>query len=71
MANRTNADEKILEVLREGARTQAYIAEQTDISRTHIRNRLQIMEAHGWVQNLHEQTALWELVDDPNGDDEG
>jgi hypothetical protein len=28
------------------------------------------MEAHGWVQNLHEQTALWELVDDPNGDDE-
>ena len=68
MAGRTDADEKILDVLREGARTQAYIAEQTDISRTHIRNRLQIMEAHGWVQNLHEQTALWELIDDPDED---
>lgn len=70
MADRTNADEQILEELREGARTQAYIVEQTGLSRTHVRNRLQLMEARGWAENLHEQTALWELQSDPGEGDE-
>lgn len=71
MADRTPADEEILDELREGARTQAYIVEQTGLSRTHVRNRLQLMEARGWARNLHEQTALWELVDDPAEGEDG
>lgn len=74
MADPTRADRAILAVLREGARTQGYIVDHTDFSRTHVRNRLQIMEARGWVRNLHEATALWELRDDapdepPNPED--
>jgi DNA-binding IclR family transcriptional regulator len=70
MDDRTPADEDILEILREGARTQSYIVDETGLSRTHVRNRLQLMEAYGWVENLHEKTALWELRNDPDEDAE-
>ncbi len=66
MADRTDADEQILDLLREGARTQAYLVDETGFSRTHVRNRLQLMEARGWVENLHRQSALWELRTDPD-----
>jgi DNA-binding IclR family transcriptional regulator len=66
MPDRTDADDQILALLREGARTQAYLVDETGFSRTHVRNRLQLMEARGWVENLHEQSALWELRTDPD-----
>ncbi len=70
MVDRTDADEQILRLLREGARTQSYIVDETGFSRTHIRNRLQLMEARGWVENIHEKSALWELRNDPDEKDE-
>lgn len=70
MVDRTDADEQILRFLREGARTQSYIVDETGFSRTHIRNRLQLMEARGWVENIHEKSALWELRNDPDEKDE-
>jgi len=71
MADRTDADEAILDELRQGARTQAYLVDETGYSRQYIRQRLQIMEARDWVENLHEKTALWELRNDPDEEDEG
>jgi hypothetical protein len=62
MPDRTDADEQILDLLREGARTQAYLVDET--------GRLQLMEARGWVENLHRQSALWELKADPDEDGE-
>lgn len=66
MGKRTDADEAILKQLREGRCTLGYIAESTEYSATHVRNRLQVMEARGWIENIHESTSLWELVDDPD-----
>lgn len=69
MAERTDADEAILDELRQGARTQAYLVDETGYSRQYIRQRLQIMEAREWVENIHEKTALWELRQDPDEDE--
>ena len=70
MADLTDADKAILAELRAGARTQSYIVDETGLSRTHVRNRLQLMEARGWVRNIHPKTALWELVTDPMASDD-
>lgn len=56
-------DQAILEMLREGRCTPAYIAAQRDYSRAHVRNRLHRLTEHGYVTRLHK--GLYELVDDP------
>jgi DNA-binding IclR family transcriptional regulator len=56
-------DRAILEMLREGRATPAYIATETDYSRQHVRNRLQRLTEHGYVTRLHK--GLYELADDP------
>ncbi|WP_324662338.1 helix-turn-helix transcriptional regulator [Haloarcula sediminis] len=56
-------DEAILEMLREGRCTPAYIATERDYSRAHVRNRLQRLTEHGYVTRLHK--GLYELATDP------
>jgi len=56
-------DRAILEMLREGRCTPAYIAEAQDYSRQNVTNRLGRLEEHGYVEKLH--PGLYELVEDP------
>jgi DeoR/GlpR family transcriptional regulator of sugar metabolism len=56
-------DRAILEMLREGRCTPAYIAEEHEYSRAHVRNRLQRLTEHGHISRLHK--GLYELDSDP------
>ena len=56
-------DKAILEMLREGRCTPAYIAAEQSYSRQHVRNRLQRLTEHGYVTRLHK--GLYELAVDP------
>lgn len=55
-------DRAILEMLREGRCSPAYIAAERDYSRQHVRNRLQRLTEHGYVTRLHK--GLYELAVD-------
>ena len=70
MVSLTDVDKEILELLREGRATQSYIVDETGFSRQHIHNRLGILAAAGYLENIHAKTALYELVDDPLADEE-
>jgi DNA-binding IclR family transcriptional regulator len=56
-------DRAILEMLRKGRCTPAYIAAEQDYTRAHVRNRLQRLTEHGYVTRLHQ--GLYELTQDP------
>ena len=56
-------DRAILEMLREGRCTPAFIAAERDYSRAHVRNRLQRLTEHGHVTRLYK--GLYELNSDP------
>lgn len=66
-------DNTILDMLAEGRCTQGYIVDQTEIPRYKVHERLKMYGVAGYAKNLHENTALWELIDDPReeGDDDG
>ncbi|MFB9806762.1 helix-turn-helix transcriptional regulator [Haladaptatus pallidirubidus] len=70
MVSLTDVDKEILELLREGRATQSYIVDETGRSRQYIHNRLGILAAAGYLENIHAKTALYELVDDPLADEE-
>jgi len=75
----TKTDQDILDVLKDGRdspgpwgqATKGYLVDETGRSRNSVYNRLEILEAHGHVNELHEGTRLFEFVDDPRdkGDD--
>lgn len=65
----SGADRAIIDVLREGARTQAYIVDETGYSRQHVYNRLQVLQAGGIVERIHDRSALYELANDPQDED--
>ncbi|MCU4716606.1 helix-turn-helix transcriptional regulator [Halapricum hydrolyticum] len=56
-------DKAILEMLREGRCTPAFIAAEKDYTRAHVRNRLQRLTELGYVTRLHQ--GLYELSRDP------
>lgn len=58
-------DEILLDMLAEGRCTQGYLVTETDIPRYKIHDRLKMYGKMGYAKNLHENTALWELVKDP------
>jgi DNA-binding IclR family transcriptional regulator len=66
----TDQDHKILDLLSEGRCTQKYIVDETGIPRHKVHERLKIYDTVGLARNLHETTALWELVRDPREDDD-
>lgn len=56
-------DHAVLDMLSEGRCTPAYIAKQKGYSRSNVRNRLDRLHEHGFVNRLHK--GLYELVEDP------
>ncbi|MDL5361329.1 hypothetical protein [Halalkalicoccus sp. NIPERK01] len=63
----TDADEKILDELRDGARTKGAIVDATGLHRNTVGGRLPVLEAGDAIRCIHDSTALYELVDDPRG----
>jgi uncharacterized membrane protein len=59
------ADEAILDELRDGRATKGALVDWTGFSRNTVYNRLEVLEAAGHVNCIHEGTRLFELVDDP------
>lgn len=58
-------DEKILDMLRKGRCTPAYISDQTGYTRQNVTNRLNRLVEHGFAEKVHR--GLYELVEDPAG----
>ena len=66
----SQVDEAILDELQEGRATKGALVDWTGYSRNSIYNRLEVLEAAGFVQVVHEGTRLFELVDDPREEDD-
>ena len=64
-AELTETDQAILDELRDGRATKGALVEWTGYSRNSIYNRLEVLEAAGHVQCVHEGTRLFEFVSDP------
>ncbi|MFC7044164.1 helix-turn-helix transcriptional regulator [Halobacteriaceae archaeon GCM10025711] len=64
------ADEAILDVLRQGRATKGHLVDETGYSRNTVYNRLEVLEAAGHVETVHEGTRLFEFVDDPRDESE-
>lgn len=63
------ADEEILDTLLDGRATKGALVDWTNYSRNTIYNRLEVLEAAGHVECIHEGTRLFKLVDDPRNSD--
>lgn len=66
MANPEDLDElhwEIVDVLREGRATPAYLAERTGESRQLVSQRLRDLRMAGYVEKVHK--GLYELEEDP------
>ena len=61
----TEADHAILNELTAGARTKKAIVDQTGLHRNTVGNRLDVLQAGGIINCIHQTTALYELVNDP------
>lgn len=61
----TEADDAILDLLAEGRCTVGYLTDETDYSRQHIHNRLNVLKAAEYVRKIHDPTGLYELNVDP------
>ena len=57
------ADERILDALTEGRNTPQNIANELDYSRQYVQNRLQMLKAADYVENVG--GGLYELIEDP------
>ncbi|WP_096389994.1 hypothetical protein [Halopenitus persicus] len=66
----TTLDEAILDELNEGARTQGFLVDATGEPRYKVHERLKLLVAAGHIENIHENTALYELRADPRNDSE-
>lgn len=61
----TDLDRALLEELREGARTQGYLVDAIGEPRFKVHRRLQLLDAAGYIENIHPPTALYEFRRDP------
>lgn len=61
-------DHAILEMLRGGRCTPSYIADVHDYSRGNVKNRMDRLVEHGYVERIHR--GLYELTTDPEGGSE-
>lgn len=61
----TDVDREILDLLAEGRATQGYLVDRSGRSRNQVHNRLALLAASGYVDRIHDSTALYELVEDP------
>ncbi|MFA9416376.1 helix-turn-helix transcriptional regulator [Natrinema sp. HArc-T2] len=63
------ADEAILDELKGGRVTKGALVDWTGYSRNTVYNRLEVLEAAGYVECVHDGTRLFELIDDPRKSD--
>jgi len=63
------ADEAILDELKGGRVTKGALVDWTGYSRNTVYNRLEVLEAAGYVECVHDGTRLFELTDDPRKSD--
>ena len=61
------ADEKLLDMLREGRVTAPYASDETGYSLQYVRDRLRRLVEHGNARKVYE--GLYELVEDPRDSD--
>jgi len=61
----TKTDRAILDELRDGRATKGALVEWTGYSRNSIYNRLEVLEAAGFIKCVHDGTRLFQLVSDP------
>lgn len=61
----TDLDRMILDELHEGARTQGFLVDATGSPRYKVHERLQLLTAAGYIENIHKNTALYEIRSDP------
>lgn len=61
----TETDKAILDELQKGRATKGALVEWTGYSRNSVYNRLEVLEAAGYVECVHEGTRLFEVVSDP------
>lgn len=59
----SETDRKILDTLHEGRNIPSNIADDIGVSRQYVQQRLQILEAAGYITNIGR--GVYELVDDP------
>lgn len=60
-----NLNGRILDELREGARTQAELVTALDEPRERVRSRLQFLAGAGYIESSGEERNRYELRDDP------
>lgn len=58
-----DTDEAVVDMLQEGRNVPANIAEELDLTRQYIQQRLQRLEEHGYIRNIGR--GVYELVEDP------
>ena len=63
-----DVDRAILDELHGGRATKGALIDWTGYSRNSIYNRLEVLEAAGFVECVHEGTRLFELIEDPRDD---
>lgn len=57
----TALDEAILDELAKGARTQGFLVDATGEPRYKVHERLKLLTVAGYIENIQENTALYEL----------
>jgi DNA-binding IclR family transcriptional regulator len=65
----TDADDAILDILGDGRCTVGYLADETEYSRQHVHNRLNVLLAAEYVKKVHAPTGLYALRTDPRKDE--
>jgi hypothetical protein len=63
-----DVDQAILDELHNGRATKGALTDWTGYSRNSIYNRLEVLEAAGFITCVHEGTRLFELKQDPRAD---
>lgn len=58
-------DEAIIEILQEGRNVPANIADELDVSRQYVQQRLRRLREHGYVSNIGR--GVYELEEDAGG----
>lgn len=69
MVRLKEVDHNIINQLREGDRTQSFLVDETGYSRQYIHQRLEVLEAAGYIENIHAKSALYHLIKDPEEDE--
>lgn len=68
--NFSTVDHIILDFLRNGGRTQAYMVASTPYSRQKFREQFKVLTTLNLITNLHENTGLYVLLNDPRDESE-